>query len=364
MISDDLKYWNALNQNLRIGARRFKKLYTHFETMEQVWFADSLELSKAGLEDKVIDYILVKRPTISVDSEMEKLEKENIHIITIKDKAYPKLLKEIYDPPALLYVRGELKEQDEFAISVVGTRKISQYGKQVIPDIVHELASNKITIISGLALGADTFAHQAAIAASGRTIAVLGSGLDHQHIYPYCNKSLSEIVSQHGAVISEYPINTLPLKQHFPARNRIVSGMSLGILVIEAPSDSGALITAKFGLEHNRDIFAIPGSIYSQNSIGPNNLIKQGAKLITCAQDILDELNLSLATSYQQTKEIVPESKEEEILLKIITKEPVHIDKIVQQSKMPSSQVSATLTMMEMKGKVRNLGAMNYVLAR
>ncbi|MDD3887474.1 MAG: DNA-processing protein DprA [Patescibacteria group bacterium] len=363
-MNNDLKYWNALNQNLKIGARRFKKIYNYFSDMEQAWHADSLELSKAGLEDKVIDYILVKRPTISIDFEMERLEKENIQIITIKDKKYPKLLKEIYDPPALLYVRGELKEQDEFAISVVGTRKISQYGKQVVPDIVHELASNKITIISGLALGTDTFAHQAAIAAQGRTIAVLGSGLDRQHIYPYCNKSLSEIISQHGAIISEYPLGTLPLKQHFPARNRIVSGMSLGILIIEAPMDSGALITAKFGLEHNRDIFSIPGSIYSENSKGPNNLIKQGAKLITCAQDILDELNLSLATSYQQTKKIVPESKEEEILLNIITKEPLHIDKIVQQSKMPASQVSASLTIMEMKGKVRNLGAMNYVLAR
>lgn len=360
----DLKYWNAWNQNLKIGAIRFKKLYSHFENMEQAWHADSLELKKTGLEDKIVDYILVKRPTISPDQEMEKLVKENIKILTIKDKNYPKLLKEIYDPPALLYVKGEIKEQDEFAISVVGTRKISQYGKQVIPDIVQELASNKITIISGLALGADTLAHQAAIAVQGRTIAILGSGIDNQSIYPYVNKSLAQIIANNGAVISEYPLGTLPLKQHFPARNRIVSGLSLGTLIIEAPSDSGALITARLAIEQNRDVFAIPGSIYSPNSQGPNSLIKQGAKPITCAQDILDELNLSMATSYQQTKEIIPETKEEEILLKIITKEPLHIDKIVQQSKMAASQVSAALTMMEMKGKVRNLGAMNYVLAR
>ncbi len=363
-MDNDLKYWNALNQNLKIGSRRFKKLYTYFPNMEQAWHADSLELKKAGLEDKIVDYVLVKRPTISPDQEIEKLTRENIKIVTLKDKNYPKLLKEIYDPPALLYIRGEIKEQDEFAIGVVGTRKISQYGKQIIPDIVQELASNKITIVSGLALGSDTLAHQAAVAVKGRTIAVLGSGIDRQSIYPYSNKSLSEIIANHGAVISEYSLGTLPLKQHFPARNRIISGLSIGTLVTEAPSDSGALITARFAVEQNRDVFAIPGNIYSQNSQGPNSLIKQGAKLITCAQDILDELNLSMATSYQQTKEIVPETKEEEILLKIITKEPLHVDRIVQQSKMSAPQVSATLTIMEMKGKVRNLGAMNYVLAR
>ena len=363
-MSSDLKYWNALNQSLKIGAIRFKKLYKYFENMEQAWHADSLELKKCGLEDKVIDYVLIKRASISPDQEMEKIEKENIRIITIKDKAYPKLLKEIYDPPALLYVKGEIKTKDDFAIGVVGTRKVSQYGKQVVPDIVQELASNKISIISGLALGVDTLAHQAAIATKGRTIAVLGSGLDRQSIYPYANRSLSEIISQNGAVVSEYPCGTLPLKQHFPSRNRIISGLSLGTLVIEAPESSGALITTRCAIEQNRDVFAIPGNIYSQNSKGPNSIIKQGAKLITCAQDILDELNLSMATTYQQTKEIIPETKEEEILLKIISKEPIHINKIVQKSKLQAHQVNASLTMMEMKGKVRNLGAMNYVLAR
>ncbi len=363
-MTNDLKYWNAFNQRLKIGAIRFKKLYNHFDNMEQAWHADSSEFDEAGLEPKVIDYLLIKRPTISPEQEMEKLAKENIKIITIKNKNYPQLLKEIYDPPALLYIKGEIKPEDEFAIGVVGTRKISQYGKQVVPDIVQELASNKITIVSGMALGADTLAHQAAIAVKGRTIAVLGSGPNDQNIYPYANKSLSEIIANNGAVISEYPYGTLPLKQHFPSRNRIISGLSLGTLVIEAPENSGALITTRSALEQNRDIFAIPGNIYSPNSKGPNNLIKQGAKPVTCAQDILDELNLSMATAYQQTKEIIPETKEEEVLLKIITKEPIHINKIVQQSKMPAHQVSATLTMMEMKGKIRNLGAMNYVLAR
>ena len=362
--SNDLKYWNAFNQRLKIGAIRFKKLYKHFDNMEDAWYADSQELEKTGLEKKVIDYILIKRPTISPNQEMEKLAKENIKIITIKNKNYPKLLKEIYDPPALLYIKGEIKQEDEFAIGVVGTRKISQYGKQIVPDIVQELANNKITIISGMALGTDTLAHQAAIAVKGRTIAVLGSGIDTQSIYPYTNKSLSEIITNNGAVISEYSYGTLPLKQHFPSRNRIISGLSLGTLIIEAPENSGALITARSALEQNRDVFAIPGNIYSLNSKGPNNLIKQGAKPITCAQDILDELNLSMATTYQQTKEIIPETKEEEILLNIITKEPIHINKLVQKTKMPAHQINAALTMMEMKGKVRNLGAMNYVLAR
>lgn len=361
---DDLKYWNAINLDPKIGPKRFKLLYNYFESMEEAFKADFSELKRAGLEDEVIDHFIAKRAEIDPDLEMEKLEKEKIRVITIRDKEYPKLLKEIYNPPALIYIRGKFTQADELALAVVGTRKVSSYGKQITPEIVRDLASLKITIVSGLALGVDTLAHQSALETKGRTIGVLGCGLDKQSIYPPANRKLAEQIKENGAVITEYPIGTLPLKQHFPARNRIISGLALGTLVIEAPETSGALLTAKSALEQNRDVFAIPGPIYSKNSTGPNNLIKMGAKLVTQAQDILDELNLNLAVQYQETKKIAPDTKEEAKILEYLSKEPIHIDKLVEKSGLDAGTVSSTLTLMEMKGKVRNLGSLNYVLAR
>ena len=361
---EDPKYWNAINLDPKIGPKRFKLLYNHFRDMEQAFKADFSELKRAGLEKKIIEHFMAKRAEVDPDQEMEKLEKEEIRIITIKDKEYPKRLKEIYNPPGLLYIRGEFIKEDELALAVVGTRKISSYGKQVTPEIVRDLASSKITIVSGLALGVDALAHQSALEAKGRTIGVLGCGLDRQSIYPSSNRKLAEQIEENGAVITEYPIGTLPLKQHFPARNRIIAGLALGTLVVEAPETSGALLTARHSLEQNRDVFAIPGSIYSKTSFGPNNLVKMGAKLVTQAQDILDELNLNLAVQYQETKKIAPDTKEEAKLLEYLSKEPVHIDKLVEKSGLDAGTVSSVLTLMEMKGKVRNLGSMNYVLAR
>ncbi len=360
----DLKYWNAINLDPKIGPKRFKLLYNHFENMEQAFKADFSELKRAGLEKKITEHFMAKRAEVDPDQEMEKLEKEEIRIITIKDKEYPKRLKEIYNPPGLLYIRGKFTKEDELALAVVGTRKISSYGKQVTPEIVRDLASSKITIVSGLALGVDALAHQSALEVKGRTIGVLGCGLDRQSIYPSSNRKMAEQIEENGAVITEYPIETLPLKQHFPARNRIIAGLALGTLIIEAPETSGALLTARHSLEQNRDVFAIPGSIYSKTSLGPNNLVKMGAKLVTQAQDILDELNLNLAVQYQETKKIAPDTKEEAKLLEYLSKEPTHIDKLVEKSGLDAGKVSSTLTLMEMKGKVRNLGSMNYVLAR
>lgn len=363
-MTKDIKYWNAINLDPKIGPKRFKFLYSYFGSMEQAWQADFSDLKKSGLEEEIINHFLAKRVEINPDQEIEKVEKEGLRIITIKDKEYPKLLKEIYNPPALLYIRGCFSKEDELALAVVGTRKVSPYGKQITPEVVRDLASSKITIVSGLALGVDSLAHQAALEAKGRTIAVLGCGLDKQSIYPSSNRKLAEQIEENGAVITEYPLGTLPLKQHFPARNRIIAGLALGTLVIEAPEESGALLTARHALEQNRDVFAIPGPIYSKTSIGPNNLVKMGAKLVTSAQDILDELNLNLAVQYQATRKIVPDTKEEAKILKHLSKEPIHIDKLVEKTGLDAAAVSSTLTLMEMKGKVRNLGGMNYVLAR
>jgi len=286
------KYFNAFNLINGLGPINFKKLLTYFHSLENAWSANLNEFNQAGLSQSLVEQIKRQRLKINPDWEMERIEKEKISLITIQDKNYPKLLKEIYAPPQLLYIKGTIEPKDDFSIGIVGTRKLSSYGHEITPLITSDLAQAGLTIISGLAKGIDTLAHQATIKTKGRTIAVLGSGVDKKSIYPAINRQLAEEISQNGAVISEYPINTEPLVQHFPQRNRIISGLSLGILVIEAPEKSGALITAKDALEQNRDVFAIPGHIFSNNSLGTNNLIKLGAKLVSNANDIIEELNL------------------------------------------------------------------------
>lgn len=358
------KYFNAFNLIDGIGPIAFKKLLAHFNSLEQAWSAEINEFRQAGLDNSLIEQIKKERPQINLDWQMELLAKEEIDLITISDKNYPKLLKEIYAPPALLYIRGKFEPNDEFSLGIVGTRKLSLYGQQITPLITADLAQTGLTIISGLAKGIDTLAHQAALEVNGRTVAVLGSGLDKASIYPFANQRLAEEISQQGAVISEFPIGTQPLAQHFPQRNRIISGLSLGILVIEATEKSGALITARDALEQNRDVFAIPGPILAQNSWGPNNLIKMGAKLVSQANDILEELNLALLTQPdKRDKKILPGNPEEALILKQLSDEPIHIDKIIIQTKLPTAVINSTLTLMQMKGKVRNLGGNNYVLS-
>lgn len=355
------KYFNAFNLIDGIGPVTFKKLLSHFKTIEQAWFADIGEISKIGLERIVVNQIKKYRYKINPDKEFEKLIKNNINLITILDKDYPKLLKEIYSPPAVLYIRGKLEPNDEFSLGIVGSRLLSSYGHQAAPEITYNLAKSGLTIISGLAKGIDAIAHRSALKANGRTIAILGSGIDQQSIYPRINKNLADEIVSNGALISEFPIGTQPKAQHFPQRNRIISGLSLGVLLIEASQKSGSLITAKYALEQNRDVFAIPGSIFSQTSSGTNNLIKMGAKLVTEANDILEELNLSLITEFKENREILPDSKEEELILKELSSETIHIDKIINNTKLSTAIINSTLTLMELKGKVKNLGKGNYV---
>ena len=293
-VNPQAKYFNAFNLIGNIGPITFEKILNHFNSLDIAWTAEINEFYKAGLNQSTVEQIRKQRPRINPDYEMERLEKEKINLITIQDEFYPKLLKEIYAPPTILYIRGNFKPSDEFSLGVVGTRKLSNYGEQITPIITSGLSKSGITIVSGLAKGIDTIAHKTAIENKGRTIAVLGSGINAKSIYPVINKYLAEKITENGAVISEFPINTKPLPQNFPQRNRIVSGLSLGILVIEAPEKSGAMITARNALEQNRDVFAIPGHILSNNSSGPNNLIKMGAKLVTKTSDILEELNINI----------------------------------------------------------------------
>jgi DNA processing protein len=363
------KYFVAFNQfHEKIGPQRIKKLLNFFgasaDGLNKAWDASPRELQNAGLEENLIQEFCANRIGINPENELEKLKKENIDVVTILDENYPKLLKEIYDPPTIIYVKGRILPEDEKALAIVGTRMPTPYGQQATSHLAGQLAQAGLTIISGLARGIDTLAHLSALQNKKRTIAVIGSGIDMASIYPPSNRKLAEKIAQNGAVISEYPIFSPALKHHFPARNRIISGLALGALIIEAKEKSGALITAKHALEQNREVFAVPGSIYSPTSAGPNNLIKIGAKSVTDIKDILEELNLKNLTEQIQTRSVVPDNDEEAKILSLLSDEPTHIDKIVNETKMNTASVNAAIVLMEMKGKVRNLGGMNYVITR
>lgn len=356
------EYWVGFNLIPGIGRAKFALMEKHFSTLENAWSAGATELKMAGLEDRSISAILTNRPNISLDAEMEKLERYRIKVLTWNDADYPKRLKEIYDLPPVLYVRGSLLPEDEWAVAVVGTRRTTIYGREAVESIVGDLAQNRITIVSGLAKGIDAIAHRAALDAGGRTVAVMGCGLDM--VYPPEHVKLAREIIERGALVSDYPMGTQPRAENFPRRNRILSGLSLGVLVVEAGETSGALITASWALEQNREVFAVPGSILSPSSRGTNKLIQEGAKLVMDFKDILEELNLSAVTQQLEFKEFVPATDVEAQLLKCLSTEPVHIDEVRRKCSMPVATVSSTLAIMELKGMVRQVGGMNYILSR
>ncbi|MFA6098114.1 MAG: DNA-processing protein DprA [Patescibacteria group bacterium] len=359
---NDTKFWVAFSRIYSLGPQKFKLLYAHFPSMEAAWQASGAELKAAGLGQKDVEKILTERCKINPEAEWEDLTKKGIRVITIHHQEYPALLKEIHSAPALLYVKGKLPENFNLSLAVVGTRKTTAYGRQIAPEITGEISRAGLIIISGLALGIDALAHQAALDAGQKTVAVLGCGLDR--IYPVTNRSLGEeIVKNDGALISEYPPGTEPLKQHFPARNRIISGLAKGVLVIEGGEDSGSLITARFALDQNREIFAVPGNISSQTASGPNNLIKMGAHVVTSARDILDVFDLRLAQLYEENKKVIGSTEEEKILLQFLSHEPLHIDELIKRSKLKTSIANSAITMMEMKGMIRHQGGAYYTLA-
>jgi len=292
MNNKDLKYLVALTHFPKFGPVRMEKIKRYFPLWENGFRAPARELTRAGIEENIAEEFAAARSGINPDAIMEKLQKENIKTAVIDGELYPEPLKEIYGPPVLIYYRGQLPEREAFNLAVVGSRNYSSYGRMAVERIVDDLAKNGLTIVSGLALGIDALAHNAALKAGGRTMAVLGSGLDKQSIYPSSNRYLADkIIGYGGAVISEFPVGSPPLKHHFPQRNRVISGLSLGTLIIEASEKSGSLITARFALEQNREVFAVPGSIYSPNSDGANGLIKQGARAVTGADDWQRTLN-------------------------------------------------------------------------
>ena len=362
MSDKDIKYWVGFSIIPGIGRVKSTQLENYFGNLEDAWKATPAELKHAGLDSGSVHTITSWRPKISLEAEIEKLDRYGVKVVNCNDSNYPSRLREIYDYPPLLYFRGSLLPEDEWCLAVVGTRRATVYGRQIAEEIVTDLVQNRITIVSGLAKGIDSVAHNAALAAGGRSIAVFACGLDI--VYPSENANLARSLIQQGALISEYPLGTRPRADNFPRRNRIMSGLSLGVLVIEADETSGAMITAHLALEQNREVFAIPGSILSPASRGTNYLIQEGAKLVRDYTDILEELNLTAVAHQMEMREVMPASDTEALLLKQLGAEPTHVDEVCRSSGLPISTVSSTLAMMELKGLVKQVGPMNYVLAR
>jgi len=366
MHNEELKYYVGFSLIPQIGAKRGQKLINFFDVLKNAWKASRADLIKAGIEKNIVNEIIEARKEIDLDEEMEKINKQGIKLLTIKDDDYPKLLKEIYNPPFLLYVRGEEEVLNRVSLAVIGARKSTDYGRQITGELCSILVQNNIVIVSGLANGIDSFAHETALSAiNGKTIAVMGCGIDDKTIYPANNRNLAKkIIDKGGAIISEYPIMIPPLKQHFPARNRIISGLCLGVLVVEATETSGSLITAAHALEQGREVFAVPGSIYNKNTVGPHKLIKMGAKLIENAEDILEELNLKNINQQIEAKEIIPENENEKKILECLELNSLHIDELVEISGINITELNPILMTMEMKGMVKNIGGGNYIAVK
>ncbi len=359
---EELKYWIALSKVSGIGPARFAGLLEKFGDAEKAWGASRIELQSAGLPVKPLNALLELRKSLDVDAELEHITQAGYSVLTWADEGYPDRLREIPAPPPLLYAWGELAPADRWAVAVVGTRRMSAYGRSVAEELTRELAAQGITVVSGLARGVDGTAHRAALEAGGRTLAVLGSGLDV--LYPPEHRGLAEAIAECGAVLSDYPLGTEPEPGNFPPRNRIISGLSLAVLVIEGGANSGALITANFAAEQGRDVFAVPGNINVPTSEGTNRLIRDGAHPLLGAQDVLEALNLELAVRQEVVQQALPEDPTERKLLESLSKEPTHIDDLGAEVGLSSSEVAASLALLELKGHVRQVGGMKYVLAR
>ncbi len=354
----DIREWIILSKAPRLGPAKFKQLIEHFDSPERILSASLEELSRIStIDQSTLDYITNKAKEIDVEKDLDRIDKLRVSLVSIKDSEYPFNLKTIFDPPFVLYIRGELKKEDVNSVAIVGTRRATNYGKIIARRLGRDLAREGITVVSGMARGIDTSAHWGALEAGGRTIAVLGCGVDV--IYPFENKKLMEAIVEKGAVISEFPLRAIPQAQNFPRRNRIISGLSKGVVVVEAPFKSGALITANFALEQGREVFAVPGNITNPYSHGSNLLIKEGAKLVEDVADILEELHI-----YFKEEKVKPSpslSNEEKIVMNCLSGEPLHINALVEKSNLSPAKVAENLIRLEIKGLVRELPGKLFV---
>ena len=358
---DERAYWIAFNRVPGIGPARLTALLEECGSIDAAWGAPIQSLRAAGLDRRSVESLLAARQRLDPQAELEKVVRRGYGVYCWGDDDYPTNLRSVPLAPPLLYVRGQIEARDELAVAVVGTRRVSPYGREVARELGSNLAKNGVTVVSGLALGVDSIAHQAALDSGGRTIAVLGSGVDQ--IYPPRNRRLALQIMEQGAVVSEYALGAKPEARNFPPRNRIISGLSLAVIIVEAGKRSGALITANFAAEQSREVFAVPGSILSPGSSGCNRLIQDGAIPVTSVDDLFDHLNLADAVAQQEARSTVPASPEEALILEHISTEPQHMNEIVRAAPFETAEVSSLLSMMELKGLVRQVGQMQFVRA-
>jgi DNA processing protein len=362
---EELKSWLALSTVPNVGPVRYVSLVRHFGSPGGVLEASKDEL--AGLPDIGPVTAANIKNQVSWDQAQEQiglLEKHGGELLSFKDPKYPQHLLSIYDPPPFLFIKGEITEDDRNAVAMVGCRNPSTYGKRITESIARELTRKGITVVSGMARGIDSIGHTSALKEKGRTIAVFGSGLDV--IYPPENKKLAERIASSGALLSEFPMGSKPDAPNFPRRNRLISGLSLGVVVVEAGAKSGALLTAGCALEQNREVFAIPGNLGSKTSEGTNGLIKQGAKLVTSVQDILEELKVTTggaksSSPVDRHRDLSGLSDKEKTIYRLISDEPDHIDKIASGASLTVSDALSSLLSLELKGLVRQLSGKMFV---
>lgn len=350
---EEHRYWLALTLIKGLGPVTARQVVTAFGEVREVFRQKAEQLvSVAGINQSRAHLIASFNDWNLVDKTIERVEKLGAAIITFHDPSYPEGLKQIYDPPSVLFVKGELQSNDRFAVAIVGSRICTEYGKDVTQKITSSLCAKGLTIISGMARGIDTVAHSSTLKVNGRTIAILGSGIDVP--YPAENIQLFRKIPESGVIISEFPPGTRPIKENFPKRNRLISAMSLGVLVVEASERSGALITARCAVEQGKEVFAIPGNINWRTSKGTNDLIKKGARLVDNPDDIVEELAPLLKGYLREAKrELPPLNEEEHAVLRICDREPTHIDEIIRQTNMSPSRVMSVLLSLELKGVVR-----------
>ena len=375
--SADIEKWLRLIRADSVGPTTFAKLIKHFGSADRALGASVSELAKIdGVAFKTAEQIAATRGKFDIIAELELAQKLDIWIINIDDKRYPPALKQIYDPPPVLYIKGSLSREDNLAISIVGSRRCSLYGQEQSSRLAHFLSSAGFTICSGMARGIDTAAHQGALSAGGRTIAVQGCGLEN--IYPPENKKLFELIAESGACISELPLGYEPLSENFPPRNRIIAGLSLGTIVVEAGFRSGALITARAALENNREVMAVPGKIDSPLSRGAHQLIKQGAKLIESVEDVMEALGYigeqledHVSTAAEKAAENIETplfdikalklSSPEKTIYECLKKEPLHIEEIIDDTDLAPGSVNAGLVSLRLKGLIKQLPGSLFV---
>jgi DNA processing protein len=360
----DLHHLLLLSSVPGIGHAKIRSLVSKFGSAGKVLSAPLHQLvATEGFDQKTAEKILdpALRDPEFADDQLKLMDEYDVKIVTFWDEDYPENLKNIFDPPAFIFVRGTLSESDRYSVAIVGTRECTPYGRWITETLAQELALRGITVVSGLARGIDTLAHKAAIENGGRTLAVLGSGVDR--IYPPENFKLAMELTNHGALISDYPMRTAPDAVNFPGRNRIISGISLGTVIIEAGEKSGALITADYAVEQNREVFAVPGNVNVPQSRGPHKLIKNGAKLVESVDDILIELEHKLQplTKPAKKEKLLQLNFHEQSVYDCIANDPRHIDQISKTAKMSISETLSHLLSLELMGAVKQLSGKHFI---